>query len=575
MFAQVHRVRSGERTYEYLRIVESYRDDRGRATHRVVANLGRLDLLDGGLVALVRSLSRFCERPLLTAEDVALEEALPWGPILLARHLYDRLGLGPIIRDADGSTQREFDVGETAFVLIANRLTEPSSEHGLARWLEHYYVCDRAGERWEPAWLPEERISARQRVRVQAAQLNTWYRTLDALVAGQRVIEKALYLKVRDLFHLDVDLVLYDVTSTYFARRSPTGALRRHGHSRDGKRRNVQVLLGVVIANGFPIAHHVFPGNTVDKATFQSVLGDLEQRLGLRRVMVVGDRGLVSEANLDFLQAPGRELRYLLGIPGRRHEESAAALDAVKEDAWQPVDEGNRVQEVKGAGAPDVRYFVVDSVERKAYEEELRQRSMERARARLEKVAAAVSAGRLKDPAKIGARAARALESDHGDRYYRYAVPGPGQFEYSADAEKLEAERVREGRYLLKTNDPELTAPQAVPLYKQLSDVEWAYRDLKDVIRMRPIHHRTDERIKAHLFVATLALFLKRMLEHELTLAGVDLTPTEAFAAMHSMGLGVLDLAGDRRHLVTAGGRDARRIAKALGLHPLAPPGAL
>jgi transposase len=337
-------------------------------------------------------------------------------------------------------------------------------------------------------------------------------------------------------------------------------------------RRNVQVLLGVVIANGFPLAHHLFPGNTADKATFQTVIDDLEQRLGLRRVLVVGDRGLVSEANLGLLQASGRQMRYLMGIPGRRNEESARALQVVADDAWQTVDDSNRTQEVELPEHPGVRYFVVDSAERKAYEQELRRRSMERTRARLEKVAAAVSAGRLKNPAKIGARAARALEQDHGGRYYSYEVPGPGEFEYHEDADKLATETCREGRYVLKSNDSKLIAEEVVPLYKQLSDVEWAYRDLKDIIRMRPIHHRTDERIEAHLFVATLALFLKRTLEHELAKAGLNLTPTQAFAAMHSMGIGILDLAGEPRHLVSAGGRDARRIVKALGIDPLAPP---
>ena len=112
-----------------------------------------------------------------------------------------------------------------------------------------------------------------------------------------------------------------------------------------------------------------------------------------------------------------------------------------------------------------------------------------------------------------------------------------------------------------------------MPLYKQLSDVEGAYRDLKHIIQMRPIHHHTDERIEAHLFVATFALFVKRTLEHELAKAGVNLTPTEAFAAMHSMGIGVMNLAGERRQLVSAGGRDARRVVKALGIESSCLPG--
>jgi len=602
MFPHVVTVKSGKNTYRYLRILESYREN-GVSKHRVIANLGRVDQLEGKLESLVHSLSRYCREPLVAPNQVTSEAAVPWGPVLLARHLYDQLGLGEMVRRCCPSSRREFDLSETAFVLIANRLTDPGSEHGLARWLENYYVCDCAGTRWEPAWLPEQEITKQQRVRVQSRQLNLWYRSLDALLAGKEDIEKALYLRVRDLFNLHVDpvrgpasdrgMVLYDVTSTYFERRSPTGELRRHGKSRDGKRRNVQVLLGVVMANGFPIAHHVFAGNTADKATLQAVVTDLEQRLGLRRVLIVGDRGFVSEQNLQFLtDADGcksicqrcpsdrghasnrhRELRYLMGMPGRRCHESAEVLELLQEEAWEEVDASNRVQQV-ASDASDVQYFVVESEERKAYEQEQRTRSMQRAAEALRKVEAAVKAGRLKDPAKIGARAQRALSQHHGTRYYSYEIPQAGSFRFYVDPVKLAAERGREGRYILKTNDLTLSAKQSVVLYKQLSDVEWAYRGLKDVIRMRPIYHRRDDRVQAHVFVATLALFLKRTLEHQLSEKNVPLSPTEAFAAMDSVGISVLDFNGQSRHLVAGGGRDARRVMKALHITDTAPPGA-
>lgn len=570
MFPQVVKVRSGPRTYEYLRILESYREG-GVSKHRVIANLGRVDKLEGKLDALVQSLSKYCRERLVAPSQVTCDDAVAWGPILVARHLYDQLGLGQIVR-THCQGRRDFDVGETAFVLIANRLTDPRSEHGLARWLERYYVCDGSGVRWNPAWLPEERVTKEQRVRVRSGQLNQWYRTLDALLSAKSEIEKALYLKVRDLFSLDVDMVLYDITSTYFERRRPKGELRRHGKSRDGKPRNVQVLLGVVMANGFPIAHHVFAGNTPDKATFQSTLTDLEDRFGLRRVLVVGDRGFVSEGNLAFLTEEDREMRYLLGIPGRRCEESAAVLDRVREEAWKTVDDTNRVQEVT-LETPNVRYFVVESQERKAYEQEQRERSMELVAEALGKVEAAVKRGNPKRPVKIAARAERAICRNHAKRYYSYDIPGPGAFHFYLDPDKLHAETRREGIYIIKTNDMTLTPKQSVGLYKQLSDVEWAYRDLKDVIRMRPIYHRRDDRIQAHLLVATLALFLKRTLEHQLDAKNLYLTPTEAFAALHSMGISVLDFNGQTKHLTSGGGRDARRVLKALDITQLSPLG--
>ena len=566
MFPHVNRAGA----YEYLRILETYYE-KGKHKQRVVANLGRLDKIQDGLPKLLKDLSRFAREPLVAPQDVQPVEALPWGPVLLARHLYEELGLPRILAEQCSSPRRKLDVPQTAFVLLANRLTDPRSEHGLARWLEASYVCDGTGRRWLPAWLPEEEVSPTQRVRVAPRQLMVWYRTLDALLAARKGIERELYLRVRDLFSLNVDLVFYDVTNAYFCRRRPKERLRRHGKPKQGESRNVLVVLGVVMANGWPIAHHVFPGNTADKKTFASVVEDLEGRFGLRRVMVVGDAGIVSPENLEFLSAPGREVRYLLGMPGRRSEEAGAVFARLEAGKWTAVDEGNRVQEVRLA-EPEVRYLVVESDERKAYEQELRQRDMDRTAEALRAIAEAVRAGRLKEPEKIGARVARALSAHHGSRYYSWSLTPEGGLRFAEDPAKMAAETVREGRYLLKTDDPRLGPAESVEVYKQLSDVEAAYRDLKDVLAVRPVYHKSDARVEAHIFVATLALFLKRTLEHHLDEKGVYLSATEAFKAMQSMGVSVLDFDGVTRLLVGAGSRDARRVVKALGIQDINPP---
>lgn len=571
MFARTKKIKRGQREYQYVQIVEAYRDN-GRPKQRVVASLGRLDLLGDKLDDLVSSLGKYCRKQFALPEETTCKQALPWGPILLTRHLWEQVNLGEIIAELCPARRKRYEVAEMAFVLVANRLCEPRSEHGLARWLEHTFVCDRRGRRWEADWLPAEQITKKQRVKVRFEQLNRWYRTLDALLAAKEQIEEALYLEVRDLFNLKVDMVFYDLTSLYFCRRSPKGKLRRYGASKDGKPRQVQILLGVVMANGFPIAHHVFPGNTAEKTTLVGVLQDLERRFGLNRVLVVGDRGMVSPTNLEFLS--GTPFRYLLGIAGRRCEEGAAVLDALDDKKWERVDEGNRVQEVKLSlpGVASGRYLVIDSQERRVYEEAMRQRSMQRARQALEAVAAAVESGRLKAPAKIGARAQGALSQHHGYRYYSWEVEGRGQFRFFEDLHKLQTERRHEGKYILRTDDAELTAVDAVSCYKQLSTVEWGFRDLTDVIEGRPIFHQRDERVEAHVFVATLALFLKRTLEHQLAAKLPELSSTDAFAAMKSMGIAELNLNGHLMRLVSGGGRDARRVLAALGIRDLDPP---
>ncbi len=568
MFPRVKTVKQNGRTYQYLTIIESYYDQ-GRTRQRVVANLGRLDQLGDGLDRLVVSLSKFCHKRLVAEDEINCHDAVPWGPVLLSRHLWQQMQLDQTLQALCASHRRRFDVSETAFVLVANRLCEPSSEHGLGRWLENTFVCDRQGKRWKPDWLPTEQISKEQRVKVRAGQLNQWYRTLDVLLAVKPKIEEALYERVRDLFSVKIDLVFYDMTSTYFGYRTPKGELRRHGPSKDNKPRQVQVMVGVVMANGFPIAHHVFPGNTADKKTLEQVLTDLEKRFGVERVMVVADRGFVSPENLKFLS--DSKYRYLLGAANRRSDEAAKVLEALVDDPWQPVDQGNRVQEVALSGK-DGRYFVIDSEERQAYEQSLRQRSMERAKTALDKIVKSVKSGRIKDPAVMGARAARAMDRNHGHRYFSYKIAGPGQFEFFEDEKKIRAEERHEGKYILKTDDPDLTAVEAVGVYKQLNTVEQGFRDLKDVIEMRPIYHQRDGRIKAHILVATLALFLKRVLEHPLATALPELSGTEAMAAMQSIGLVELKLAGKAVRLVSQGGRDARRVVKALGIKTLDPP---
>jgi transposase len=569
MFARVNTVKRGNNTYHYLQILQSFRQQ-GRVRQRVVANLGRVDLLGQNLDRLLASLSRYCKTKFIAPKQIKCKEALMWGPVLLARHLWEQMNLGEVVQKNCQSPRQKFEVAETAFVLIANRLCEPSSEHGLARWLEHSFVCDSRGHRWQPDWVPAKRISKQQRVKVEHRQLNGWYRTLDALLAAKEKIEEALYLRVRDLFNLKVDMVFYDLTSTYFCRKSAKGRLRRHGLSKDKRPRQVQVILGVVMANGFPIAHHVFPGNTAEKTTLQKVLTDLQRRFGLRRVMVVSDRGLVSSENLDFLSKG--HFSYLLGIAGRRCDEAIAVLKALGDKQWEQIDEGNRVQEVWLSDRKS-RYFVIDSAERHSYEQLMRQRSMQPAKERLQKVAAAVKAGRLKHPAKIGARANHAVSKNHGCRYYSWQVKGLGQFRFFEDAEKLSAEMLHEGKYILKTDDTQITAAEAVAAYKQLNTVEQGFRDLKDVIDMRPIYHKNDDRIEAHIFVASLALFLKRTLEYRLAWKLPELSTNDAFAAMRTVGLAELDFAGQTKRLVSGGGRDARRILAALGIKQIDPPG--
>lgn len=582
MFLRIVKARGGKGVqHEYVRLVEGYREH-GKNKQRIISNLGRKDVLGAhldSLIALLRGEKGRAEH--VQAGEVRATQAWDWGPMLVARTLWEELELHAILESLGGRSERDgTGLSDRAVVLVANRLCAPTSEHGLARWLDTDYVCDRKGRRWQPRWREErERLASRSpRVRVEFTQLAGWYRTLDQLLARKDSIERALYLRLRTLFSLKVDLVLYDLTSTYFEGHGPP-TLGAHGYSRDGKPRNRQVLVGVVLLDGWPITHHVFKGNWRDAMTVKQVVADLEQRFGLRRVVFVGDRGMVTSDNLELWRSRGQG--YLVGLNRRRRAEIVRYIEAAK-GLWIDCPVGitarekaappkTQVQEV-AADQEGIRIFVVRSDERESYERAQRLNAMERVKAKLEALQRRVAQGKLKASDKIGAAAARILAGHHGHRYYAWELKD-GRFHFFEHPVHLTREEALEGKYLIKTEEKDLTPVEAVSIYKELSEVERAFANLKDVIEMRPMYHQTDARVKAHIFVAALAFLLHRAIEKKLKAAGIDISATEALQALRSVRMVEFHLGrGEISRSVTRGSDRAARVLSALGITQLDPP---
>lgn len=545
---------------EYVYLVESYRDG-ARSRQRTVANLGRADVLAPHLDAIVRLLrpQLLAPPPALQSGPVRVPEALTYGPVAVARKLWHEVGLEEVLTQVCGA-----EVAERSFVLVAHRLLHPGSEHALAWWLDESFVPDARGQRVLPAW------HARGRVRVAGRQLLQWYRTLDALHAAKAEIETELYVRLRDLFGLQVDVVFFDLTSTYFEGSGPTG-LARHGHSRDGRPRNRQVLIGVVMASGWPIASYVFEGHRQDRSTVKEVLADVRGRFAVQRVVWVADRGMVSEDTLAAM-TDGDD-HYLVGLQRRRNPTAQAVLQATAGRPRQTLPHGGgEVCEVTLPGEV-ARYVVVWSPERLRYERTLRRQDMRRTRDRLRKLARTVSTGKLRAPTKIGARAGACLAEHHGTRYFAWELTSAGRFHYWVDRAKLRAERRVEGTYILYTNEPSLDALRAVAVYKELQTVEHGFRTLKDVLAVRPIYHRTAARVRAHLFVAHLALVVGCALEKALRRAGLTLALDTALAALRPVRLVTLDVDGTTTQVVTKPTAHAQAVLKAAGLSRLRPPG--
>jgi transposase len=576
MYPRTVKVRSTSGTVnEYVRVVEAYREA-GKVKQRVVADLGRKDLLVEILPKLRRLLAGEAAIEAGDPPEPQVGEASNWGPVLVVRALFDQLGLWEIL-DRNLGHAKGVPFADRAFVLVANRLIAPASEHGLAGWLETDFVCDRKGRRFLPHW------HQRRRVRVHPRQLDAWYRTLDQLYAAKDRIEVALYRRLRDLFGLEPELVLYDITSTYFEGAGPDD-FAKHGYSRDGKSQNVQVIVGLVMVAGWPIAHHVWAGNRIDHSTVQEVIQDLRKRFGFGRLVFVGDRGMVTDENIESITED--QQGYLVGIKRRRNAKLDAWLDAVDDTKWIDCPGGintrerkadpprTRAQEVP-SGDPDLRVIVIDSDERRGYEQAKREQAMERARQGLEKLKGRVASGDLKRPEKIGAAVERVMQKYHGYRYFDWKLSG-GTLEFFESETRLGREKKIEGRYVIATSEKGMSVLDAVAMYKGLTDVEDGFRQLKDVMALRPIYHQVEPRVKAHIFVAALALLVQRLLGRRLDEAGVDLSPSRAMQALSTVRLVTFHLEGQPERRGMAGGcPDARLVLKALRIvdqRPPAPP---
>lgn len=557
MFLRIVKAKTGDELREYLRLVETYRKG-GKIKQRLVQTLGRKDQLLPHLDSLIKLLA-----PERCGEgqgmgELSVRSAPSWGTVVVARQLWDQLGLGSIVRRCCRSRNGR-QLADRAFVLVASRLCFPSSEHGLAKWLEESYVSDSFGRRYLPAWKQSGRV------RVDSRQLAVWYRTLDALIAAKEEIEREVYFQLRDLFSLKVDLVFYDLTSTYFEGRGPE-PLACHGYSRDERPRDRQVQVGVVMAGGWPIAHHVFDGRIADHGTVAEVVADLRSRFEIGQVVFVGDRGMVSRETISWLKQ--EQVPYIVGVRRRRNRSVDEYLQATRGMRPRPLGE---LEVYELAGRAGERVVVVRSPERLAYERDMRRKVMKRLWPQLKALQERVASGRLRDAGKIGAAAQRIVSRSHGHRYFSWDVAGDGQFSVWLDRDKLRRELRLEGTYIIATDQERLSAVAVVEAYKQLAGVERAFRESKDFLKLRPIYHRRESRVRAHIFVVALSFLLYCALERSLTKARVGLSARDALAALKNLRLVELHSGSESRLLMTSPSNHARAVLKAVGLENLQP----
>ena len=545
MFVKI--TRSGPRSY--VKLVEAFRDDAGVPRQRVIATLGRLEQIrSGGADALVQGLLRVstgddaqlarARAADAQAPEVRFASALSVGDTWLLTALWHRLGFGDAFRRVLRNGRSSFDCERLLRVMVFNRLCDPTSKLGVMRWLEGARV---------PA------------VDAEAVTHQRLLRAMDTIAERADALQRSFAVLMRPLIDQDLSVVFYDLTTVGVegATELP-GDVRAFGRSKDGGIAR-QFMLGVVqTAEGLPIAHRIWEGNTGEAVTLKPVVEEVLAQLAVRRIVLVADRGLLSLDNLAQLQAMKvggakaanvRPLEFILAVPGRRYAEFTELL--------QPLHDGqcaNATEEVIGEAAWNGLRLIW------AHDP---QAAVEQTRRRQQNIDELVSQAQLRagklDEQDIGKTFKGRRLSDSGAKAWLYREVLDARlgsiikvdlqseaFTYDIDERALQRARLNDGKLLLVTNVADLRPAQVVERYKSLADIERGFRVLKSDIEIAPVFHRLPERIRAHALICFLALVLHRVLRMQLKDAKSDYSPQRALEIAGRIQFHQVTLAGDR-----------------------------
>ena len=541
----LYRRRNGQRE-AYWALVESYRSERG-PRQRTVAYLGRMD--EAGRLGVEQAADpqppsrqhelfpqastepRFVE---VDRTRVRVENCRQFGGPWLALELIKRLGLHEFLQRTLPTGQEHVPWSLTALILIIARLCEPSSELHIA---EHFYrqsaLCDLLG-------VPIDNVDD-----------NRLYRGLDELLPHKQALEVFLKERFGELFAIEYDLLLYDVTSTYFEGQANANPLAKRGYSRDHRPDCKQVCIGLVVTRcGLPLGYEVFAGNRHDSTTLEEIVETMEARYGRAQRIWALDRGMVSEDNLDFLKAGQRQ--YIVGTPKsqlKRFEQQLAAQD------WHAIREG---LEVKLCPCPDggsETYILCRSRDRREKEQAMHARFEKRIEEGLTKIAASC-AKRAHKLGEIERRVGRLLgQNTRAAGLFSIQISAAANGAAQITWKKVETWRawaqLSEGSYVLRSNVTNWSDEDLWRAYIQLTDAETAFRIQKSDLSLRPVWHQKDERVLAHILVCFLAFVLWKLLGQLCQRAGLGNEPRRVLAELSE--LRVVDVV-----LPTKDGREIR-----------------
>lgn len=523
-----YRQKDGKR-HGYWALVESYRTSRG-PRQRVVAYLGEMDAAGRlGLHQQAAGPAAVAQRRLfgdaepqwveVDLKRIAVERKRAFGGPWLGLQLCRRVGLVDFIERTLPNGKEEIPWPVMAQILILARLCNPSSELHIA---EHFYESSAFSDL---LGVPVEKVNE-----------DRLYRALDQLLPHKEALEKYLKNRLGELFELDYDLLLYDVTSTYFEGQAKQIPLAQRGYSRDRRPDCKQVNLALVVSReGIPLGYQLFAGNRNDVTTLEEIVERIERLYGKANRIWVMDRGMISEENVRYLKEAGRQ--YIVGTPKgmlKRFERELLAQD------WHQVHAGLEVRFCPAPGGEEL-FLLCRSAQRKEKEQAMHDRFEKRIEEGLEKIAASCQK-RKQQPIAIAQRVGQLLgrNSRAAGAFEVQIVPdanGLAKFSWKRIDRWRQWARLSEGCYLLRSNVLDWSPEELWRVYIQLTEAEAAFRIQKSDLQLRPIWHKKQQRVEAHILVCFLAYVLWKTLAQLCHRAGLGNEPRKVFQELADVTL--------------------------------------
>jgi len=512
MYLRIINLRRGEKHYKYLKLVETTRY-KGKIVQKTLLNFGNIEQWpEDKLNELVFQLNEFCNLKLgPKAEDVDVHDTFDFGACLAIDSIWKQLNMSDTIRYHMKEHTCDIDIVLPVKAMVFNRLLEPSSKLRVSEW-----VTTQAIHEIFPKEIP----------------LHHYYRSMDYLMAHKASLEEDIFWNVNDIFNLDLSLVFYDLTSSYF--EGDCCDIAKRGYSRDHRPDCRQIEIGLLVnREGIPIAHEVWEGNIKDQKTVPDALETMQKRFNVKRCIFVGDNAMATPENISLLR--DKHYEYITSLKLLR---DSRALNILKSPSlpqykhFTKLKDNLYIHEIILPGNefnPDERIIICYNPERAQVTRRKRDEKLNKSRDYLQSIIdKPPKRGRRKQPEKIIAMVERNLRKMGTHKYFKYTFTKDGVFEYHDNLTTIDHAQRTDGICMLLTNSSKLNQEEVALGYRTLSEVEHAFKEIKNFLKIRPIYHYKDLRVRGHVFICVLAYLIEKFIEKKLKQSQLTISTQKA-----------------------------------------------